>query len=186
MAIIPGKTPCYRCVLPEEPDPGTALTCDTAGVIAPAVHVIGSLEVSLALQILTGNYETEKSSIWHIDVWRGEFRSLDISGLKEEGGCPACGEGRRDWLNGQRGARSAVLCGRNAVQVTPSSRSRLSLSQVKEDWSGLGEVMANPYLVKLTLSEGISITVFGDGRAVIGGTEDVGVAKSIYSRFVGL
>ena len=185
MAIVPGKTPFYRCILPEEPDPGTALTCDTAGVIAPAVHVIGSLEVSLALQLLTKTFDDSKPSIWHVDVWRGDFRKIDLTGLKDAGGCPACSGGQRDWLHGQRGARSAVLCGRNAVQVTPSSRAKLSLEKFRQDWQPLGVVTSNPYLVKLALTDGTSVTLFGDGRAVIGGTEDIKIARGIYSRYVG-
>lgn len=185
MAIVPGKTACYRCVLSEEPPPGTALTCDTAGVIAPAVHVIASLEVSLALQILTSQYDAATSSLWYIDVWRGEFRRLDLSSLKAQRDCAACDQGKRDWLLGQRGARTAILCGRNAVQITPATRAKLSLEKFRDDWAALGSVISNPYLVKLTLTDGVSVTLFSDARAVITGTEDVSLARSLYSRYVG-
>ncbi len=186
MAIVPGKTPCYRCVVSEPPEAGMGLTCDTAGVIGPAVNVIASLEVSLALQIITGELVTSPASLWHIDVWRGEFRKLDLSALVEEG-CPACRDGRRDWLRGTRGASSAVMCGRNSVQITPGGVVKVSLEELKQQWAGMGEVTGNAFLVRLQPKdvEGVSLTVFRDGRGVVQGTEDVGVAKSVYGRFVG-
>jgi adenylyltransferase/sulfurtransferase len=122
-----------------------------------------------------------------VDVWEGTFRRMNVAGLREKSDCPACVQGRRDWLRGDRLSQSTVLCGRNAVQVTPSQKTSLSLSEVASRLAGAGAVSHNEYLLRLTLpGEQAQITLFPDGRAIIKGTDDVSAARALYARYVGV
>jgi adenylyltransferase/sulfurtransferase len=119
-------------------------------------------------------------------VWDGTFRQLDVSQLRPTNQCPACVEGKRDWLHGRRTSQLVVLCGRNSVQITPGQLLELSLDDLASGWSSLGTVTKNPYLARLTVTNpDYDITVFKDGRAIIQGTDDPTVARGIYARYVG-
>lgn len=186
MTILPGRTACLRCLIEREPEPGSTETCDTAGVIGPAVNVVASLEVVDALKLLVGREDLVEPVLTVLDVWDGTWRRLKLGDLRERANCPACRQGKRDWLKGERSSRSTALCGRNAVQVTPAERTTLSLEQLETRLAGTGEISRNPYLLRLSLAEPeCEITVFRDGRAIIKGTEDVTLARSLYARYVG-
>jgi adenylyltransferase/sulfurtransferase len=116
-------------------------------------------------------------------LWTGNVRRIQTKRLKEEGNCLAC-RGNRDFLNGTYASQTTVLCGRNSVQVMPDRPSLMDLQSLADRWSSLGKVLANAYLVRMTI-QNHSITVFGDGRAVIQGTEDPSVARTLYSKWVG-
>ena len=111
---------------------------------------------------------------------------MGMGDLRERAGCPACVGGERIWLRGERGTETTVLCGRNAVQVAPPPGLSLSLEELAGRLEGIGQVTSNPYLLRLVLSDPeIDLTVFSDGRAIIKGTQDLGVARSLYARYVG-
>jgi adenylyltransferase/sulfurtransferase len=187
MTIIPRRTPCLRCLLSEEPDPGSTETCDTAGVLGPAVNVIASLEVVAAFQVLLDPDRAAEPVLTVIDVWEGTWRRLHLGAdLPERANCPACRQGERLWLHGQRGSRNTVLCGRNAVQISPPQRGELSLEDLERRLAPSGEVRRNPFLLKL-LPHGTDyeLTIFRDGRAIIRGTEDIPTARTLYARYVG-
>jgi len=186
LPIFPGETACLRCIIEAPPDPGTTDTCDTAGVISPAVHVVTALQVVAALKILSGQRELITPKLTVIDVWDGTFRQLDVSQLRPANQCPACVEGRRDWLHGHSTSQSVILCGRNSVQITPGQPLALSLDDLAQGWQALGVVMKNSFLARLTLSEpACEITVFKDGRAIIQGTDDPTIARGLYARYIG-
>ncbi|MCA8998675.1 MAG: ThiF family adenylyltransferase [Planctomycetaceae bacterium] len=186
MAIVPGQTPCLRCLMPEMPGPGTSETCDTAGVIGPAVQIVASLQVVAALKILSGQTELIRPELTVIDVWDGTLRQLKLSGLQEAGGCQCCGRREFPFLHGDEGSRSVVLCGRNSVQVAPSTSGKLSLFDLANRLDPSGEVQANPFLVRFRPDESEhELTIFADGRAIITGTEDLAEAKSLYARYIG-
>jgi adenylyltransferase/sulfurtransferase len=186
MAIIPGETACLRCLVEDIPDPGTSDTCDTAGVIGPAVNVVASLQVVEALKLLSGQRARIEPVLTVLDVWDGSFRRLKLEGLPEKTNCPACVGGERVWLRGERGSRTTVLCGRNAVQLAPSEPGELSLPDLAERLREAGEVSQNPFLLRLRVTDPVrEITVFRDGRAIITGTEDLAEARTLYARFVG-
>ncbi len=186
MAVLPGKTACLRCVIESPPEPGTSETCETAGILGPTVNVIASWQAILSLKILAGRIEDVPRVLTVIDLWDHTFRTLDVSGLRENGDCPACHRGERLWLSGQCGSRSTVLCGRNAVQVVPSSPVNLSLDELAEKWSGHGTITRNPYLARLTLKGGeFELTVFRDGRAIVRGTSEIATARVLYARYIG-
>jgi molybdopterin-synthase adenylyltransferase len=190
-AFRPGQTICFRCLVPSVPDASSVATCDTAGVLGPATHMIASLQALEAIKVLVRNGGHKQEGEPHdrllaVDMWSGRYRSLETKGLKKPT-CPCCGEGRRDFLRGNAfQAAPVVLCGRNAVQISPSQGGAdLNFEQVARSWVGLGDVSQSRFLVRLKLTDDRSITLFRDGRAVIGGTEDPAVARALYARFVG-
>ena len=186
LPVFPGRSACLRCLIDSPPEPGTGETCDTAGVIQPIISALTALQIATALRILAGHASEIEPALTLIDVWENTHRTLSVERVRGDDGCPACGRGERLWLSGERRSQSAVLCGRNAVQVTPSSRGKLDLAELAERLSTSGTVSRNPFLVKfLPRDSEFELTVFGDGRALVKGTEDPVVARSVYTRFIG-
>ena len=182
LTVRPGVTPCLRCVFPEEPAAGTAPTCDTAGVVMPIISIVAAVQASEALKLLTGHAESLHGGLMQFDVWRNEWRRIDVG--ERAADCPACGLRRFEALDAEGGDMTAVLCGRNAVQVTPRRGARLDLAALASRLSAAGEVKSNPYLVRLRAGE-YELTVFEDARAIVRGTDDAALARSLYARYVG-
>lgn len=186
MAIFPHQTACLRCVIESPPDAGSTETCDTAGVIAPAIHMVTALQGAAALKILAGRSDLVAPQLTIVDVWEGSLRQMNLAKLRERSNCPSCVQGRRDWLNGGNASQPVRLCGRNSVQITPANPAPISLAELARKLETLGDVNRNPYLLRLRpKDQPFEITIFRDGRAIIQGTEDVAVARSLYARFVG-
>ena len=182
LTIRPGVTPCLRCVFPEEPAAGTAPTCDTAGVVMPIISIVAAVQASEALKLLTGDVESLHGGLMQFDVWRNEWRRIAVGERAPD--CPACALGRFDALAAEGGDMTTVLCGRNAVQVTPRRAARIDLETLAARLSAAGEVKSNPYLVRLRAGE-YELTVFQDARAIVRGTDDSTLARSLYARYVG-
>jgi molybdopterin-synthase adenylyltransferase len=186
MPIFPGKSACLRCLIERVPDAGSTETCDTAGVLGPAVQVVASLEAVAALKILSGQPDKVSRTLSYVDVWDGTLRQLNVADLRDRADCPACKQGERLWLSGQQGSRTSVLCGRNAVQVSPTTRGQLALDELATRLRSAGDVQVNEYLLRLSPhGSPFELTVFRDGRAIIKGTDDLGVARGVYSRYIG-
>lgn len=186
MLMVPGQTACLRCLIESPEAGGMNETCETAGVFGPAVHVVAALQATLAVRWLVQPEQSATNRLTVLDVWQGTHRAMDVSGLRERGDCPACGAGRRDWLQGERSSAATRLCGRNSVQVQPGQRQQLNLQDFAARWRSLGQVTANPFLVRLIpTDEPCEITLFADGRAILRGTEDVSTARGWYARYVG-
>lgn len=186
MPIFPGKTACLRCLMEEIPAPGTTETCDTAGILGPTVNMIASLQAVQALKILSGHPDQVEAALHILDVWDGTLRKMSVKNLRDAGQCPACCHGERAWLRGDRTSQTAVLCGRNAVQVSPPEKRQIALVEFAEKLRASGQVTVNPFLLRLVLGGGTyEITLFADARAIIKGTDDPSVAKSLYARYVG-
>jgi adenylyltransferase/sulfurtransferase len=183
MTILPGQTPCLRCLMPECPPPGSTPTCDTAGILAPIVGVIASIEAVEALKILSGNRDVVSRHLTIVDLWQNSIRHIDIRSLRDQVDCPACKRGEFSWLSGGLGSRTAVLCGRNAVQLSHPN-ARISLDELAEKLHGVGEVARNQFLLRLKV-EGYELTIFPDARAIISGTDDVTTARAVYAKYVG-
>lgn len=183
MTILPGETACLRCVIPDAPPPGTTATCDTAGILGPIVEVIASIEAAEALKILSGHREAINRGLILIDLWDNTLRQVSLDRLQQDG-CPACRGEEFPWLEGKRRSHTAVLCGRNAVQLSHPGGAVLALEELERRLAGVGNVQRNAYLLRLTVAP-YSITVFQDGRAIIHGTDDVATARAVYARYVG-
>ncbi|HZI18954.1 MAG TPA: ThiF family adenylyltransferase [Pyrinomonadaceae bacterium] len=182
MTVRPRLSPCLRCVFPAPPPAGSAPTCDTAGVLMPIISVVAAVQTAEAVKLLTGRVEKLHGGLWQLDVWENEWRRISVG--RPDPACPACALGRFDSLAAEAGDLATVLCGRDAVQVSPREGTRLDLKALAERLRAAGEVKSNEYLVRLKAGD-YELTVFGDARAVVRGTEDVTLARTLYARYVG-
>jgi molybdopterin/thiamine biosynthesis adenylyltransferase len=182
MTVIPHKTPCLRCIFTEMPDAGSSPTCDTAGVIMPIIATVSATQVAEAIKLIVGDTAALHGSLMQFDLWANDRQRIKLGPPDPE--CKACGQGIYEFLDAESGEASAVLCGRNAVQIAPASANELDLGALAERLRRLGDVKHNEYLVRFA-PDGHEVTVFSDGRAIIKGTDDVALARSIYARYVG-
>ena len=166
------------------PPPGTTPTCDTAGVLGPIVGVVASIEAVEALKILSGHREAVSRRLTIVDLWENEIRRVDLARLRESGDCRVCGHGEFLWLSGEKGGGQAVLCGRNAVQIGAGDGAVVSLDELAGRLAGVGRVERNAFLLRLSV-DGYVLTVFPDGRTIVGGTDDVATARTVHARYVG-
>lgn len=182
MTIIPGQTPCLRCVFPEMPAPGTSPTCDTAGVVLPIIATIVSYQIAEAIKILTGQFEKLHGSLLQFDLWQNTFTKLRLRQRTTD--CPTCQQKKFEFLSARSGQLATSLCGRNSVQITPAVSHQIDLAELADQLRDVGEVSYNRYLLKLKVGEH-EITVFTDARSIIKGTDDPAVARTLYARYVG-
>jgi len=183
MTILPGETPCLRCLIAEAPPPGSTPTCDTAGVLGPIINVIASIQSAEALKILSGKQDATSRVLTVVDLWENRVRQVQLDSLREID-CPACKRGEFPWLQGERGSQTAVLCGRNAVQLSFPARQELSLEDLAARLAGTGQVTRNKFLLRLAVDR-YQLTVFPDGRAIIAGTDDIAEARTVYAKYIG-
>jgi adenylyltransferase/sulfurtransferase len=183
MTIQPNITPCLRCIFEEMPGAGSAATCDTAGVIHPIIHSVSAVQTTEALKILTGNFDNLHGTLMQIDIWRNDWRKIKLGAPNAD--CPTCGRQNYEFLNAAAPEFSAVLCGRNAVQISPPNRAQIDLPALADKLQNLGDVKQNEYLVRLIVGE-YELTVFTDARAIVRGTDDVSIARSVYAKYVGV
>jgi adenylyltransferase/sulfurtransferase len=184
MTILPGETPCLRCVFEAAPGPGEAATCETAGVLGPIVNVVASYQATEALKILTGHRDRVNRELLYFDVWDNVQRRIKVAPLLGTVDCPCCRHRRFEWLDGAHGSQTTSLCGRNAVQVSHRTAARLNFEELAKNLESLGEVSYNRFLLKFQV-DGHEFTVFPDGRAIIKGTSDEDKARTLYARYIG-
>jgi len=182
MTIVPGETPCLRCIFDEMPDAGSSPTCDTAGVIMPIIATVAATQVSEALKILVGDTDSLHRSLMQFDVWANDRQRIKLD--KPNPDCKCCGQHIYEFLDADAQEFAAVLCGRNAVQIAPPRPTEIDLEQLAGKLTSMAELKQNEYLVRFT-SDGNEMTVFRDGRAIIKGTDDIAAARSLYARFIG-
>lgn len=179
-AVVPGDTPCLRCLFNEPPALGSVETCETAGILAPVIHAVCSKQVAQAVRLLVG--EKASHRILQFDIWDDEWKTVEMQAPLE--GCECCSQRRFPYLDGRLGSRMTRLCGRNAVQVHSPEAGRVVLNDLADKLSQTFEVELNEYLLRFKVNEH-DISIFADGRAIIKGTDDLSVARSLYSRYVG-
>ena len=180
--VLPGDTACLRCVYETAPAPGVIPTCDTEGVIGPIVGVVASLQVAEALKILSGHRAQVRRHSISVNLW--DNRQSQTALPVRDPACPCCGKHEFPYLDGSGGADNSIFCGRFSVQIRRHDGGRVDLEKLATQLAPLAAVEKNRFLLKASV-DGYSLTVFADGRAIIGGTNDAGVAKSLYARFVG-
>jgi molybdopterin-synthase adenylyltransferase len=184
MTILPGETPCLRCVFEAAPAPGESGTCETAGVLSPIVNIVASFQAAEAFKLLTGRLDKVNRDLIYIDVWENTQKRIKIAPLLGKVDCPCCQRRRFEWLEGDHGATTTSLCGRNAVQVAHRSATKLNFEDLARHLGTLGEVSYNRFLLRFT-ADGHEFTVFPDGRAIIKGTSDVDRARTLYAKYIG-
>ncbi len=186
MTIVPGESACLNCLMLDgPPPPGTSDTCDSFGVLGPIIGTIASIQSMEAIKILSGNVESVSKKLTIIGLWSNEFRTMDVSTLREKVDCPTCKQRNFEWLSGERGSQSAIMCGRNAVQLSFAKRESIDLDSLAARLRPLGTVEQNPFLLRFHIDD-FSITAFADGRAIVSGTEEVAVAKKLYAQYLGV
>ena len=178
-AIVPGRTACFRCIYPDPPA-GAQPTCETAGVLGPVTATIAALETADALKIAVMGVDSVSPRITTVDVWSGEIRQIDPPARDPD--CPCCARREFAYLDGSRRVPIS-LCGRNAVQIHERARP-IDLRDLAARLQPVGAVRANEFALRVAL-DSYEMTVFPDGRAIIKGTTDIGVARSLYARYVG-
>ncbi len=183
LAIVPGETPCLSCIMPEPPPAATQPTCETAGVLGPIVNVIASLQAIEALKLLSGNHAALNPAMTIVDLWHNQIRSLGIAASRSAD-CATCGQRDFAWLEGRRGSAVTRLCGRNSVQIAPDAAKSVDLPALAERLANIGRVSTNPFLLRLAVDKFL-LTVFADGRTIVGGTDDPAVARTVLAKYLG-
>jgi len=181
MTIRPGATPCLACLLESgTPDQGLEETCDTIGVLGPIVNLIASLEVAEALKLLSGHPEALHGRLLSCDVWTGRMQSL---GAARNPQCRACARRDFTYLQGEAQPR-ITMCGRDSVQIHERARA-LDLGVLGVRLRPLVDnLRQNDFLLRFRIAP-YEMTVFADGRAILKGTQDPAVARSLYARYIG-
>ena len=183
MTILPNRTPCLRCLFAEAPPPGATATCDTVGILGPVVSVVAGIAAAEAIKLLVGGGERNQGII-HVDLWDNTFNIFE--GGSPSTDCPTCGLGQYEFLERETGAQAVSLCGRDAVQIRVPSAQQLPLDEMVERLRKVSQITAfNDYLVRFEV-DGFEITLFADARAIIKGSADEKIARSLYSRYVGI
>ncbi|GGD55498.1 thiazole biosynthesis adenylyltransferase ThiF [Paenibacillus nasutitermitis] len=181
--ILPGETPCLNCLLETIPVGGA--TCDTAGIISPAVQMVVAYQTAEALKLLTGNRKALRGRLTSFDLWTNIQSSIAIEKLKKES-CLSCGASPAyPYLSAANHTRTEILCGRDTVQIRPPAPMKRDLEAAAAKLSRQGEkVESNGYLVTLHLGAR-RLVLFEDGRVLVHGTNDTAEARSLYHRYLG-
>ena len=174
------KGPCLQCFLPEPPAPGSLPTCDTQGVLGPAPMVIASLQATEALKLIVGH--SRSPALIHLDLWTLSWNRFSV---KKKDDCPACGQQRYDFLETRKTSWATSLCGRNAIQITPPTGKSISLKILADSLRHLGKVSRAGLLLNFEAGAH-KLVIFPDGRAIVHGTTDASLARSLYSRYIGI
>jgi adenylyltransferase/sulfurtransferase len=177
--ILPGRTACLACVFPAPPQ-GMHDTCDTVGVVSPAVAWVAAVQVTETLKILLDREEELHGSLLACDVWKNQFQQVRP---KIDSQCRACQA--REWVHLETGTSdNTTLCGRDAVQIRQRESRELDLGRLKTRLTQFGVVKGNEFLLRCSI-DAYDLTVFPDGRAIVKGTDDPAVARAIYAKYIG-
>ncbi len=178
MTIVPGKTACLRCLMNEPPGNGALPTCETAGVWLPAAQAIAAEGLTQLLHLLSGR--PVDPTLTEIDLSRGARREIRPDKKPD---CPACSEGKFDFLSGIHSRQAVKLCGRDIVHLQPSRKMETNLAEIAATLGVSLPVTYTEHILKVTVPEA-EIYLFSDGRALIKGITDAGRAKAIYHRYI--
>lgn len=186
MTIIPGETPCIRCVFDQAPPPELNPTCDTAGVLGSAVNIVASLQAVEAMKLLIGRRDAINRSLVHLDLWTNRWMNLNIAGADPNGECTCCKLRQFSYLRGDHAGTTTTLCGRNAVQINPVPGGTVDFAAIarKLGGSSIEPPTHNRFMLKARIEE-YEFTLFLDGRAIIGGTNSPDKARSLYAKYFG-
>ncbi|MBI3835003.1 MAG: ThiF family adenylyltransferase [Planctomycetes bacterium] len=186
MTIVPGRTPCLRCIFDQAPPPEMNPTCDTAGVLGSIVNIIGSLQAAEAIKILSGREDAINPALVQVDIWTGRWLNMNVATARPDGVCSCCGLREFSYLNGKFASATTTLCGRDAVQINPGTATRIDLAQIARKLGPVadGEIQHNRFMLRARVG-GHDLTLFPDGRAIIKGTKEPEKARSLYAKYLG-
>ncbi|RKD21762.1 thiamine biosynthesis protein MoeB [Ammoniphilus oxalaticus] len=180
--ILPGQTPCLSCLLESVPMGGA--TCDTAGIISPNVQMVVAYQTVEAMKILVEDFDAVRPTLLSFDLWTNQHTTIRVDKLKKDD-CPSCGKQPSfPFLSQANHTKTAVLCGRDTVQIRPPVPMQRDLEQLAQSLAVHGQIEKNPYLVSLSTGAH-RLAIFQDGRVLVHGTKDVTEARTLYHRFLG-
>lgn len=182
MNILPEQAPCLRCLFPEPPAAGTVETCDVAGILGPIVTTIASVQATEAIKLLIGDATALSPGLLQVDLWDGEMQRTSVP---RQADCPTCVQHDFVWLNAATTSQTTSLCGQDAIQIVMHTQQRLDLNELAERLASCGVVTVNPFMLRLQLPDH-ELNIFPDARAIIKGTTDESVARTLYARYIGL
>ena len=179
--IVPGVTACLHCLLPEAAQ-ATAppLSCETVGVLGPLAALVAAWQSAEALKIMVGKRDAVSNHLIHVEMWHNDFSTLPMTRVAT---CAVCGQRKFELLEHGSRLATAFLCGRDAVQIVPPASSTIDFDLLSQTLGRLFPVERNPYLVKFTADDH-DVVVFQDGRAMVFGTSDPNVARSLYGKYI--
>ena len=184
MAVIPGITPCLRCLLPTPPPAAEIGTCETEGILSPTIAMVAGFQSAQALKVLSGKPEDVARGVFTVDVWQDSY-SVSMDDATPRADCPSCGTHELPSLREGRG-EAVRLCGRNATQVRPEKGAALDLDRVASQLMPIAEeIQLTPHLLRFSV-EGCHFSVFRGGRALLFGVDDPDRARILYDRYVGV
>lgn len=190
MLVDPPKTACFRCLLPDPPPLSGMQTCDSVGVLGPAVGVIASWQAMLALKYLVGRHrerdlhldaDSPKSRLTAFDLWTGDVRTMVLPRVED---CPCCMQRHFPFLDGEHASDAKTMCGKNSVQIQSPPGTEVDFDRLASRLEGHGRVVQTPFLLRFQV-DSWTISLFRDGRAVVQGTENPDEARKIYQRWIG-
>lgn len=183
LPIVPGETPCLACVFETPPPAGSVATCETAGVLGPAVAVVAGIQTGEIVKLLVGSDDAVSRALLRWDAWDATLTAVGVGEPRTD--CPACGRRDLAWLEGRRGASAARLCGRDAIQILPrEAADPPPLAAIAGRIGGEWAVTVNEWLLRAR-KDGVTVNLFRDGRVIVDGTTDESEARSLVARVVG-
>lgn len=183
MNVLPGSGACLRCVFAEPPVPGTQPTCESAGVLGASVMMVAALQATEAMKLIVGATADVRRTLRELDVWTSRWREIEV---ERDTQCVTCGARRFEFLESMERPQNATLCGQNAVQIGAPQGAMTELGTLAERLSASGRVTRTAFMVRVEMSQSpLRMTVFADGRAIVHGTSDAGVARAMYDRLIG-
>ncbi|MGE3182903.1 MAG: ThiF family adenylyltransferase, partial [Phycisphaerae bacterium] len=185
LPILPGETPCLRCIFPTMPAAEESPSCDAVGVLSPIVHWVAAQQSMNAIKLLSGNDETLVHEFVSMDCWTGRIARVSAQAKDRNPQCPCCADKRFEFLDGPVAARTTVLCGRNAIQLTPlhTEEDARRLERIAGKLPKGARSNRNAYLLRFAEND-LTVTIFADGRTIVQGTEDPGMARAIFAKYV--
>lgn len=183
MTIVPGKTPCLRCLFDSLPAPGSTQTCDTVGVIGPLIHIVASFQATEALKILVGDLAHLRRTMLHFSLWENHWGEMDVSRARRKD-CPACGQHDFAFLQPQSEEEVTRLCGRNTIQIHMAGQGHFDLEAMSRRLKPLGKVEQNRFLLRFSV-DAYRLVIFPDGRVLVQGTDDPSLARTLYAKYIG-
>ena len=180
MNIFPPKTPCFRCLIPDIPEVGAFPTCDTVGVLNTIPNIIGSLESTEVLKILLRKKNINTNLITY-DVWNHIFENIII---RKNPHCECCGKHHFEFLKGKLKEDVISLCERGAIQISPVKKIAISFDELEKKLRNVGEVENRKNILRCKIKNS-ELNIFQNGRAIIMGTTDKKIAKSLYAKYIG-
>ena len=178
--ILPGQTPCLQCLLDSLPVSGA--TCDSVGIISPAVQMVTAFQSAEALKILVEDYKSLRTKLVTFDLWNNYFQTIHVERAKKEQ-CPTCGkQPSYPYLQYENQTKTEILCGRNTVQIRTGNE--IPIDYLAKRLEKVGQLRLNPYLLSIDY-QSYRAVIFRDGRVLIHGANSEEIAKKVYYQLIG-